>query len=233
MVTRLQRLGTIAVSIDEAAVPGKNVDQMLIEFARLAPGLIVTTDAALARVADIQKIGSINMNELANALKPALVPGESLSVKLVRAGAQPGPAVGYLDDGTMVVAENGAPLIGQRTDLTVTSLLQTSAGRLIFGKPAESPREEPVRKKDHQRALGEASARNGADPSQAAPETVPTDASPSAAADGNGTVSDQSPAEPGADLGNGVKPTVPPARTPFPPNPPRSVREGSPRNPRR
>ncbi|MFN9977897.1 MAG: PIN/TRAM domain-containing protein, partial [Phycisphaerae bacterium] len=94
MVTRLQRLGTVAVSIDELPVPGKTVDQMLIEFGRLSPGVIVTTDLALARIAEIQQIGCINMHVLANALKPALVPGEQLAVVLVREGEQPGQAVG-------------------------------------------------------------------------------------------------------------------------------------------
>ena len=134
MVTKLQRLGTVDVVIDEMLVPGVGVDQMLVEFARRTPAIVVTTDLGLARIAEIGGVPVVNMNDLASALKPALVPGESLSVQLVKPGEQHGQAVGYLDDGTMVVAEDGAELIGQRVTLVVTSTLQTSAGRLIFGR---------------------------------------------------------------------------------------------------
>ncbi len=214
MVTRLQRLGTIAVSIDELPVPGKGVDQMLIEFARLSPGLIVTTDLGLARVAEIQKIGVINIHELANALKPALVPGEQIAVVLVREGEQQGQGVGYLDDGTMVVAEGGAHLLGQRVDLTVASNLQTAAGRLIFAKIA--PGREPEAPKPAPTA---ASASNGTHTDTI--ENAEAGGPPAEAPPEEATVSTSKPAEP------------PRPRSPFPPNPPRSVREGTSRNPRR
>ncbi|MBX3388398.1 MAG: hypothetical protein KF691_02960 [Phycisphaeraceae bacterium] len=215
MVTRLQRLGKILVSIDELPVPGKAVDQMLIEFARLSPGIIVTTDLGLARVAEIQHIDVINIHELANALKPALVPGEPLSVMLVRQGEQPGQGVGYLDDGTMVVADGTSHLIGERVDLQVTSNLQTAAGRLIFAKLVRGPGEHGE-KTPMPSAEREPSATEG----EAAPETESREA--------------PEPEEPAAhetEREVNVEPAKP--RSPHPPIPPRSVRVGTPRNPRR
>lgn len=214
MVTRLQRLGTVSVSVDELPVPGKAVDQMLIEFARISPGLIVTTDLGLARVAEIQSIGVINIHELANALKPALVPGESLSVVLVRGGEQAGQGVGYLDDGTMVVADAASHLIGSRVELQVSSNLQTAAGRLIFAKLAAT----------RQTVTETASS------SPAFRASAEEPSSPDAEAD-----SAKAPTEPEPEPVNGDGAPVEPAKTrsPYPPNPPRSVRAGTPRNPRR
>ena len=142
-IARLQRTPRIDVSVDETPVPGKSADQMLVEMARTMPALILTTDVALAQVARIENIGVLSINDLANALKSSVVAGESISVKLLRAGEQPGQAVGYLPDGAMVVAENGEPLIGKVADLTVISSLQTSAGRPIFARhvaPARAAR---------------------------------------------------------------------------------------------
>lgn len=139
IITLLQHAAHLDVSIDESPVPGKAVDQMLVELARQMPATIVTTDVALRRVASIHDVPVLNINDLANALKPAVIPGEHLSVTLIKPGEQQGQGVGYLDDGTMVIAEDGADHIGEMVTLTVTSSLQTSAGRLIFGRigPAE------------------------------------------------------------------------------------------------
>ena len=231
MVTRLQRLGTVAVSIDELPVPGKTVDQMLIEFGRLSPGVIVTTDLALARIAEIQQIGCINMHELANALKPALVPGETLSVVLVREGEQPGQAVGYLDDGTMIVAEQAVHLVGERAELVVSSSLQTAAGRLLFAKLAH-------RGSEGVEAMGASAP--GATGAEARGDSVPggdgvsgeiIEADASAADAGEPSHEAESGTN-GAShgvTGGGAKPV----RSPYPPNPPRSIRSGTPRNPRR
>lgn len=134
VITRLQRAGALDVTIDETPVPGKAVDQMLIETARTMPAIIVTGDVGLARVAGIQGVRVLNLNDVANALKPSLVPGEQLSVRLLKPGEQPGQAVGYLEDGTMIVAEDGGGSIGMQVTLNVTSTLQTSNGRLIFGR---------------------------------------------------------------------------------------------------
>ncbi len=134
MAARLQRLPKADVSIDETQLPIKSVDQMLIELARAMPALIVTADVGLARVAQLQGVSILNLNDLANALKPSLIPGSTLSVRLMRVGEQPTQGVGYLDDGTMVVAEDGAPRVGQTVSLVVTGALQTSGGRLIFAR---------------------------------------------------------------------------------------------------
>lgn len=222
MIARLQRLGIISVSIDELPVPGKNVDQMIIEFARISPGLIVTTDLALARVADIQKIGVINVHELANALKPALVPGETLTVVLVRAGEQPGQGVGYLDDGTMVVAENAAHLMGERVDLTVSSNLQTSAGRIVFAKIAANRGSSEDKTATLPPAAEASGQTDQTAPLVAAPQREPEQQPEEASANPTDTII--APAKPSE---------VRQPRSPHPPNPPRSIREGTSRNPRR
>jgi uncharacterized protein YacL len=139
VITRLQRSLRLDVSIDQTPVPGKSVDPMLIELAKRLPATIVTTDTGLARVAGIQGVGVLNLNDLAAALKPSVIPGEQVTLTLLRPGEQRGQAVGYLDDGTMVVAEDGYEALGQEVTLTVTSTLQTSAGRLIFGRLVERP----------------------------------------------------------------------------------------------
>lgn len=136
VIAKLQRSARLDVTVDETPLPGKAVDQMLVELARQMPAMIVTTDTGLARVASIQGIGVLNLNDVANALKPSVLPGERLRLKLIKRGEQPGQAVGYLDDGTMVVAENGGGAIGDTVELTITSSMQTSAGRLIFGRIA-------------------------------------------------------------------------------------------------
>jgi uncharacterized protein YacL len=141
IISKLQRQPKLDVSIDETIVPGKAVDQMLVELAREMPAVIVTADVGLARVAAIQSVAVLNLNDLANAVKMALVPGEPVTVKLMRQGEQAGQAVGYLGDGTMIVAEDGASQIGQTVTMVVTSSLQTSAGRLIFARIGESSAE--------------------------------------------------------------------------------------------
>ncbi len=134
VVTRLQRAARMDVSIDETTVPGKSVDQMLVEMARRDNAIVMTGDLALARVCDIQRVPVINIHDLATAMRPSLLAGETVSVRLVRPGEQPGQAVGFLDDGTMVVAENGGAHVGELRTLTVTGSLQTSAGRLLFAR---------------------------------------------------------------------------------------------------
>ena len=153
LIGRLQRLPGVSVSIDETNVEGQAVDQKLVELAKVMGAMVVTADVGLSRVAEIQGIKCLNLNDVANALKPALIPGEQLSIKLIKPGEQPGQGVGYLEDGTMVVAEDGAARVGEQVTLIVTSTLQTSAGRLIFGRlvlpiaPAEArpaPSEPPA-----------------------------------------------------------------------------------------
>jgi len=134
VVSRLQRSVLVDVSIDEAPVPGMGVDQMLVERARQLPAVIVTTDTGLARVAGIHNVPVLNLNDLANALKPSVLPGETLRVQVMKRGEQRSQGVGYMPDGTMVVVEDGAERVGSEVEAVVTSSLQTSAGRMIFAR---------------------------------------------------------------------------------------------------
>ena len=115
------------------------VDERLVLFAKAVGGRVVTNDFNLNKIAQLQGVEVINLNEIANSLKTVALPGEYLQVKVVKAGDQIGQGVGYLDDGTMVVIEQGRNLIGQDTSLLVTSVLQTPAGRMIFGRPEARP----------------------------------------------------------------------------------------------
>ncbi len=134
IVARLQRNPAADISIDHSPVTRRAVDQMLVELAQQLPASLVTTDAGLARVAAIQNVSVINLHELANALKPTVLPGQTLMVELLRKGEHDAQAVGFLDDGTMIVAEDGAPHIGRTVEVTLTSSTQTAAGRLLFAK---------------------------------------------------------------------------------------------------
>jgi len=138
-VVRLQRTAGLDVSIDDTPIPGKAVDQMLIELAKRTPGIVVTTDSALDRLAGIQGVAVLNINQVANALKPSLIPGTVTTVAIVRVGEQPGQGVGYLDDGTMLVVEHAAASVGQDVRVEVSSAMQTSAGRLIFARSLDGP----------------------------------------------------------------------------------------------
>ncbi len=110
------------------------VDERLVIFAKVMGARVVTNDYNLNKIAQLQGVDVINLNEIANALKSVALPGEILMVRLVKAGDQIGQGVGYLDDGTMVVVEQGRAAIGQEVPITVTSVLQTNAGRMIFGR---------------------------------------------------------------------------------------------------
>ena len=110
------------------------VDLKLLTLAALLHGRVATNDYNLNKVAKIRNVQIININDLANALKPVVLPGESMSVKIIKPGEEMGQGVGYLDDGTMVVVDQARPRIGDVVDIAVTSVLQTSAGRMIFGR---------------------------------------------------------------------------------------------------
>jgi uncharacterized protein YacL len=110
------------------------VDSKLVKLAQLEDAIIVTNDFNLNKVASIQGVGVLNINDLANAVKPIVVPGEEMEVTLVKEGKSNGQAVAYLDDGTMIVVEGGRQLLGEKVPVAVTSILQTSAGRMIFAK---------------------------------------------------------------------------------------------------
>ena len=113
---------------------GQPVDLKLVALAKHLKGRLVTNDYNLNKVASIEGVEVINLNDLANALKPVFLPGEQVEVRVVKAGEEAGQGVGYLEDGTMVVIEGGRDHIGKQVSLAVTSVLQTSAGRMVFGR---------------------------------------------------------------------------------------------------
>lgn len=110
------------------------VDVKLLKLAQIMKGKVVTNDFNLNKVAAIKEVPVLNINELANALKPMVIPGENMTVTLIKQGKDPNQAVAYLDDGTMIVVENGRRQMGKTVNILVTSVLQTAAGRMIFGK---------------------------------------------------------------------------------------------------
>jgi uncharacterized protein YacL len=134
VIGKLQRTPGLDVSIDDATGVGLGVDTQLVDLAQRYSGLVVTCDVALSRIAQIRQVPVLNLNDLANAMRPNLVSGEQLTLKVIKPGEQAGQGVGYLPDGTMVVVEDGGTSIGQVITITVGSALQTSAGRLIFGR---------------------------------------------------------------------------------------------------
>lgn len=111
------------------------VDSKLVKLAQLIEGCIITNDFNLNKVAEFQKVKVLNINELANALKPVVLPGEVMVVQVIKDGKESGQGIAYLDDGTMIVVDGGKKYIGETIEVLVTSVLQTSAGRMIFTKP--------------------------------------------------------------------------------------------------
>ena len=135
ILQRIQKQAGVLVQISEQDFPDiSEVDLKLIEMARQLGGKIVTNDFNLNKVAQLRGVEVLNINELANAVKPVVLPGEIMRVFLLKEGKEAGQAVGYLDDGTMVVVDNARHLIGATVDLAVTSVLQTTAGKMIFGR---------------------------------------------------------------------------------------------------
>jgi uncharacterized protein YacL len=120
--------------LDVGVSPGNEVDSELVHLARSMKIPILTTDYNLNRVAELQGVQVLNVNELANALKSIVLPGEELRLEIVQEGKEPGQGVAYLDDGTMVVVEGGRRYINASHDVVVTRVLQTAAGRIIFAQ---------------------------------------------------------------------------------------------------
>jgi uncharacterized protein YacL len=136
ILSRMQKDTTTPVEIVEDDVPDvPEVDAKLVALARVRSQVILTNDFNLNRVAELQGIRVMNINSLANAVKPALLPGEELRVRVIQEGKEAGQGVGFLDDGTMIVVEGGARQIDKDVDVTVTRVLQTVAGRMIFAQP--------------------------------------------------------------------------------------------------
>jgi len=115
------------------------VDSKLVKLAQETKGQILTNDFNLNKVAELQGVKVLNINELANALKPVVLPGEEMQVQVIKNGKEMGQGIGYLDDGTMIVVENGRRYLGQTIQVLVTSVLQTAAGRMIFARPKNEP----------------------------------------------------------------------------------------------
>ena len=138
ILDRLQRSKKVEFQILQTDLPSieayADVDAKLVALAEHMNGRIVTNDYNLNKISQLRGVDVININDLANAIKPVVLPGETLDLKVIKPGEDPGQGVGYLDDGTMVVAENGRDHIGRDITIVVTSVLQTSAGRMIFGK---------------------------------------------------------------------------------------------------
>ena len=136
VLSELQKETAVPVTITDIDVEGvREVDERLVVLARQLSCPILTNDYNLNRVAELQGVTVLNINELANAVKAILLPGENLEMKIIQEGKEYGQGVGYLEDGTMVVVEDGHKFIGKTIDITVTKVLQTAAGRMIFAKP--------------------------------------------------------------------------------------------------
>ncbi|HDJ23486.1 MAG TPA: TRAM domain-containing protein [Candidatus Aminicenantes bacterium] len=139
VLDQLQRSSQIKVQIIDYDFPDiQDVDSKLIELAKHMDAKIITNDFNLNKVAQLQGIPVMNINELANALKPTVLPGETIRVYILKEGKEKDQGVAYLDDGTMVVVDNSRKMIGQTVDITVTSVLQTTVGKMIFGRYNEN-----------------------------------------------------------------------------------------------
>ena len=135
ILQRLQKVANLQIQIVEDDFPAiREVDLKLIELAKMYEGKIITNDFNLNKVAQLQGVEVLNINELANSLKPIVLPGEAMRVFILKEGKEYNQGVAYLDDGTMVVVDNARKMIGKTIDVSVTSVLQTTAGKMIFGK---------------------------------------------------------------------------------------------------
>jgi uncharacterized protein YacL len=148
ILNRLRSNPEVDLKIYDRETPdmaSQSVDMKLVLLARHLEGKLVTGDYNLNKVARLHNVDVLNLNDLANSLKPQFLPGENVSVRIVKIGEEEGQGVGYLDDGTMIVVEGGRPYINRTVKIAVTSVLQTSAGRMIFGRfeSLVQPSEEP------------------------------------------------------------------------------------------
>lgn len=133
ILNKIQKQSYVKIVIDETDYPSiKEVDQKLIQMAKDKGYSIITNDYNLNKVAEVHSLPVLNINRLANALKPIVLPGETMKVQIIKEGKESGQGVAYLDDGTMVVIDNGRRYMGKNLEVTVTSVLQTTAGRMIF-----------------------------------------------------------------------------------------------------
>ena len=134
IINELKKTKGIRVEIWDREIAAKAVDDKILKLAKNLGGKILTTDYNLNRVASVTGVSVLNINDLANAVKTVAIPGEQLKVKVIHLGKDPRQGVGYLDDGTMIVVENGADLVGKEISTEVSRVLQVSAGKMIFTK---------------------------------------------------------------------------------------------------
>lgn len=145
ILAKIQKMAGVEVVISDVDFPDvREVDLKLIELARTLTGKIVTNDFNLNKVAQLRGVEVLNINELANALKPVVLPGEIMKVFILKEGKEYNQGVAYLDDGTMVVVDNARKMIGKTIDIVVTSVLQTTAGKMIFGRYLEPGGQQPA-----------------------------------------------------------------------------------------
>jgi uncharacterized protein YacL len=138
VLNKMQSDPVIDIGVDDSVIPEveevKGVDQKLMMFAKATNGRVATTDYNLSKVAQVRDVDVVNINDLANSLKVVALPGETMEVKIIKPGEESEQGIGYLDDGTMIVVEDARNKIGKDLVISVTSSLQTSAGKMIFGK---------------------------------------------------------------------------------------------------
>jgi uncharacterized protein YacL len=143
---KIQKMSRITVRIVDEDFPKiKEVDAKLVALAKIMHAKVITNDFNLNKVAELQGVAVLNINELANSLKPVVLPGETMKVFVLKEGKEYNQGIAYLDDGTMVVVENARKAIGKNADVTVTSVLQTTAGRMIFSKLKEEYEREEMK----------------------------------------------------------------------------------------
>ena len=146
MLTQLQRGSDVPVQISDIDFEDTHeVDSKLVRLAKTLHCPIVSNDFNLNRVAALQGVKVLNINELANAVKPVILPGEELALRIVQEGKEQGQGIGFLDDGTMVVVEGGRRYLNSELNIAVTRVLQTAAGRMIFAQPREPVDEKSKR----------------------------------------------------------------------------------------
>ncbi len=178
ILQKVQKMSGVEVQIVETDFPEiREVDLKLIELARKLNGKIVTNDFNLNKVAQLRGVAVLNINELANSLKPVVLPGEVLRVFVIKEGKEAGQGVAYLDDGTMVVVDQGKKALGKTIEVTVTSVLQTTAGKMIFCRWAESAPMADGERRGVERREGRTNGRDARPPEPgagvAAPVTAP------------------------------------------------------------
>ncbi|MEW6066770.1 MAG: PIN domain-containing protein [Nitrospirota bacterium] len=143
---KMQKMPSLTIKIVDEELPGiKEVDAKLVALAKILNAKVITNDFNLNKVAQLQGVSVLNINELTNSLKPVVLPGENMRVFILKEGKEYNQGVAYLDDGTMVVVENARRVIGKNADVVVTSVLQTTAGRMIFSRLKEEYEREEVR----------------------------------------------------------------------------------------